>query len=100
MNQIKAEVIISIPSTHALIEKVELERLEQQANPEWVSGLKWLSEQTGIKTPQKLKDGLLYLYRDELEEFVDYPETNSGVWRFNAVPMKEWLRNNFHKVVK
>ena len=99
MQTIKAQVVINIPETHTLIEKVELEELKQKAESEWASGIGWLSDQTGIKSPQKLKENLLYPYRDELETFVAYPETQGGNWRFNKTPMKQWLRGNFRKVV-
>lgn len=101
MNQtIKAEVEFIIPNDHVLIKKTELEELKQKAEPEWVSGLSWLSKQTDIKSPQQLKEKLLYPYKKELEDFVYYPKNAGETWRFNTVYMKEWLRKNFRRVVK
>lgn len=97
MQQLKTEVVIQIPETHVLIEKVELEELKQQANPEWVAGLDWLKQQTGMGA-DTLKEKLLYPYKEELYEFVDYPREGQRLWRFNTVEMKKWLRNNFRKV--
>jgi len=98
--QLKTEVIIEIPETHTIITKTELEELKQKAEPEWTSGLGWLSEQTGIKSPQQLKERLLYPFRDELEDFVDYPDKHGETWRFNSYHLKYWLRNNFERVAK
>lgn len=97
---IKAEIEFIIPSDHVLIKKTELEELKQRADQEWISGLSWLSEQTGIKSPQQLKEKLLYPFRKELEDFVYYPRNTGETWRFNTVYMKEWLRKNFRKVNK
>lgn len=99
MQQLQTNVTIKIPEEYILMDKVELDELKQQANPEWVSGLKWLSEQTSIKDPQQLKDKILYPFKEELLEFVDYPESVGEVWRFNTFHMKYWLRNNFGRVM-
>lgn len=100
VQKMKAEILIEIPETHVLIEKVELDEIKLQANPEWVTGMTWLSEQTGISNPQILKERILYPYKDELVHFVDYPNSQGEKWRFNSYYMKKWLRENFHKVVK
>jgi len=100
MQQLKTEVVIQIPETHVVIEKTQLEELKQQAEPEWVSGLSWLSEQTGIKSPQQLKEKLLYPFRKELEDFVYYPKNTGETWRFNTAYMKAWLRKSFVRVIK
>lgn len=98
--ELKTNITIQIPDNYVLIDKVELSELKQRTEPEWVSGLSWLSEQTGIKSPQQLKEKLLYPFEDELIEFVDYPQGNGGVWRFNSYHMKYWLRTNFARVAK
>lgn len=99
MQQLKTEIVIQIPETHVLVDKLELEEMKQRAEPEWMSGLSWLSEQTGIKSPQQLKSMILYPFRSELENFVTYPSNSGEVWRFNSYYMKQWLRENFKKVV-
>ena len=99
MQQLKTEIVIQIPETHVLIEKTELEELEQKGASEWISGMNWLSEQTSIKSPQQLKERILYPYKEELSDFVDYPDNAGGVWRFNTQPTKQWLRNNFKRVL-
>lgn len=85
---------------YILVRKVELEELFSQLNnqPQWVTGMKWLSEQTGIKSPQYLKEKILYPFRDQLEEFVAYPESSGGQWRFHIKEMQKWLNKNFKKV--
>lgn len=80
MQRLKAEVIIEIPETHVLIEKVELEELKQRSNSEWVKGLEWLKEQTGIRHSVTLRENILYAYRDELEKFVNYPNNRGEHW--------------------
>lgn len=75
-----------------------VDRLNEQ--PAWVSSMKWLSEQTGGRSPEWLRMNLLYPYRKELEGFVAYPESSGQPWRFNIKPMKEWLEQdkNFRRV--
>lgn len=97
--QVRLNAIIEIPENYVLIEKVEFEEIKQQAEPEWVSGLKWLATQSGITSPQQLKEKILYPFRDELEDFVSYPNNTGEVWRFNSYYMKKWLRENFTKVM-
>lgn len=98
MQQLKTEIIIQIPETHVLIEKVELEELKQQANPEWVAGLDWLKQQTGMGA-DTLKEKVLYPHKKELIGFVAYPREGQRLWRFNTSPMKKWLRENFRRVI-
>lgn len=98
--RLKTEVTIEIPETHVVIEKAELDELYQKAEPEWVTGLSWLSEQTGIKSPTTLREKLLYPFRNELEDFVDFPDVRGEHWAFNTYHMKHWLRSNFARVDK
>lgn len=100
MQEIITKVSIKIPDDYVLVEKAEIRELRARAEPEWVSGLDWLSKQTGIKSHQQLKEKLLFPHKDELIEFTDYPNGNGELWRFNTYPMKHWLRTNFTKVVK
>ncbi len=100
LQTIKTEITIEVPESHVIIEKAELDELYQRIEPEWVTGLSWLSEQTGIKSPQQLKEKLLYPYKDELMDFVDYPKNQGEKWRFNTFHMKHWLRKNFARVDK
>ncbi len=101
MQQLKAEVIIQIPETHALVKKTTLEELEAQADVTWVKGMEWLKEQTGIRSDATLKENILFPNREELEKHcVDFPDKRGEHWYFNVVPMKKWLQENFHKVAK
>ena len=99
MQQLKTEITIQIPETHALVTKVEYEQLKEQADEVWVRGLNWLVAQTNKGDKQALRE-MLYAHREELEpNLVDYPSTNKSAWLFNAQPMKIWLRGNFGKVM-
>lgn len=100
MQQLNANIIINIPETHVLVEKVEFDELKQRGEPEWVTGLQWLSDQTGIRSPQQLKSKILYPFKNELINFVEYPKNSGELWRFNTFFMKKWLRENFNKVAK
>lgn len=68
--------------------------------PIWASGLGWLSEQTGIKSPQLLRERVLYPNKKELEEFVDFPQRRGEHWRFHIELTREWLDENFKGVRK
>lgn len=101
MQQIKANIVIEIPEEKILLDKVEYQKLQQKSEPEWVKGLDWLSEQTGIQSPTTLRENVLYPNRKELEKTcVDFPDKRGEHWYFNVTPMKKWLKNNFSKVVK
>lgn len=97
--KMKAEIVINIPETHVLIEKTELEELKERAEPEWVAGLDWLKNQTGMGS-DTLKEKVLYPHKKDLVNFVDYPKEGQRLWRFNTHEMKAWLRNNFARVMK
>lgn len=60
---------------------------------EWVD-MKWLMEQTGIKSHVTIKKRILDPYKEELSEFVRYPKKCREPWKFSRVHMTEWLRNN------
>lgn len=60
---------------------------------EWV-GIKWLMQETGIKSHKTLQKRILVPYREELEKFVRYPKIAGEPWKFSRVHMQEWLRNN------
>lgn len=98
----KQRVIVAMEGDeYILVKKVDLEDwLQESINlPEWESGLKWLENQTGMGADY-LKEKLLYPYKEELYDFVDYPREGQRLWRFNTVEMKKWLRKNFRKVLK
>lgn len=99
IQELKTKITIQIPDEYVLIEKLELEELKQKSEPEWVAGLEWLKNQTGMGA-DTLKEKVLYPHEQELIKFVDYPKEGQRLWRFNTYEMKRWLRNNFERVMK
>lgn len=100
----KQRVLIADESDEYVLVRVsEIEELIEQIidQPVWASGIKWLSNQTGFKSPQYLQEKILYPYRDELEEIVSYPD-EGGNWRFHIKEVRKWLdkRSSFKKVNK
>lgn len=98
----KQRVMVATESDeYVLVKAADIQDVMDQINsqPEWVSGLSWLAEQTGMSR-SSLPEKLLYPYREELEDYVDYPDVNGERWRFNVKPLKYWLRTNFTKVNK
>src|SRR5690554_2935853 len=97
--QIKAEVVINIPSDYVLIKKSEFEELQQEK----ISGVYWsmkdLEERTGMKR-QWLQSNLLYVpkFKEELKEFVFYPRSQGEKWVFHAQKMSKFLDDNFHRI--
>lgn len=98
MQELKTNITIKIPEDYVLVEKAYVEDLKAKAEPEWVAGLDWFANQTGIGNHQTLKEKVLYPFRNQLEDFIDYPERKGELWRFNSYPVKHWLRTNFTKV--
>lgn len=98
----KQRVIVAVEGDeYILVKKADLEDwLQDSINlPEWESGLKWLEKQTGMRADY-LKEKILYPYKEELYDFVDYPRDGQRLWRFNTLEMKKWLRKNFRRVLK
>lgn len=60
---------------------------------EWVN-MKWLMEQTGIKSHATIKSRILEPHKDELCKFVRYPKKQGEPWQFSRVHMTDWLRDN------
>lgn len=101
--QIKAEVIINIPSDYVLIKKSELEVLEQER----LSGVFWSMddlEQRINKKHEWIKENILYpsKFRKILDVenggFVYYPKVRGEKWSFHATKMAKFLDDNFHLI--
>lgn len=97
MQQLKASVTVQIPDDYVLVEKVKYAELEKRAD-RVVGDMKWLMEEVNIKNPRTVRDKLLYPFQEELEPFVTYPDEGGSHWKFNKLPMKEWLRKNYKRV--
>lgn len=96
----KEMLIVRDGEQYVLVKQVEIQELMDQLNeqPVWVSGMSWLTDQTGGRSPEYLRVNILYPYRKELEDFVSYPKSSGEPWRFNIEPMKKWLKNNFRRI--
>lgn len=101
--QIKAEVIINIPSDYVLIKKSELEVLEQER----LSGVFWSMEDLEKRIKKKhewIKENILYpsKFRKILDVenggFVYYPKVRGEKWSFHATKMAKFLDDNFHLI--
>lgn len=55
---------------------------------EWVN-MRWLMEQTGIKSHATIKSRILEPHKDELCKFVRYPQKQGQPWQFSRVHMQE-----------
>lgn len=98
MQQLEVSVNIQIPSHLVLVEKVKLRELEEKSESV-IGDMKWLLKETATKSPQTIKEKLLYPFRDELDLFVTYPD-NGEHWKFNKFPMREWIQKNYKRVWK
>lgn len=88
----KLSVEINIPEDYVVIKKDDyLELLDQPVTGD----MKWLMQQTGIKTHATLST-LLKKHREtyDLDYFVIYPE--DGGWRFLKEPTKRFISDNYH----
>lgn len=103
--QIKAEVIINIPSDYVLIKKSELEVLEQER----LSGVYWTMEDLEKRINKKhewIKENILYpsKFRKILDVenggFVYYPKFRGEKWSFHATKMAKFLDDNFHSIFR
>lgn len=96
MQQLEAVVKFTIPPEMILVDRIEYLDLQENSKSGW-GNMQWLLEETDVKSPQTIKTKLLYPFRSELNDFVYYPDDGSQ-WKFNKIPMKRWLQENFKRV--
>lgn len=88
-------VEIKIPENYVLIEKSNYEKfLEQQLiGRTW--SMKQLEEYT-TRSGQWLRENILEVpeFREELQEFVSFPQRQGQPWKFGALKMSRWLEEN------
>ena len=99
IKSLETKVVITIPDELILVEKAEYQKLVDESDLGKIEDLKWFKQQVGIENLALLKERILYPYRKELEKFVKYPENNGAHWKFHKAKTKEWIENNFDKVV-
>ncbi|API89398.1 hypothetical protein BKP56_09090 [Marinilactibacillus sp. 15R] len=96
------EARISIPEGYVLIKQEILDKSFEESLLGRYWEMKDLSERTG-KSPQTLKEKILYPYREELDVkrggFVKYPEGKGTPWRFGAMQMAKWLEENLESII-
>lgn len=98
--QIKAEVVVNIPSDYVLVKKSEFENLEEQQLVGRYWTMKDLEDRTGMKQAW-LKEHLLFIpkFKKQLEKFIYYPNQGEK-WAFQATKMAKFLEDNFYLIFK
>ncbi|RLK63176.1 DUF771 domain-containing protein [Atopobacter sp. AH10] len=77
----------------------KLAELEKQLEIGSVGDSKWACEMLGIKTFAKIKELVLYPFRNELEgEIVFFSDTQGIPWRFNKYKFRHWVDENFKRI--
>lgn len=89
---------------YILVKKVDVQELMDQLNeqPTWATGMSWLTNQTGGRSPEWLREKMLYPYRKELEKIISYPKKSGEPWSFHIREVRNWLddKPNFRKAHK
>lgn len=102
MQQLTAQVLLTIPEDKILVDKVEYLDLKEQASLGSLMSFKWFKEKTGIKRSEDLNKWILLPFRDELDfdtgGFVHYPEKQGDPWKFLKNPTEHWLEDNYGRV--
>lgn len=105
MQQLSANLIITIPEDAVLITKIEYEELVNEK----LNGVYWsmsdLEKKVGKKS-EWIKDKILYPphLRKTLDVtnggFVYYPKAKGETWTFHAKKMAAFLDDNFYQIFK
>lgn len=89
------DIQIKIPENYVLITKSDHSQfLEQQLiGRTW--SMKQLEEYT-TRSGQWLRENILEVpeFREELQEFVSFPQRQGQPWKFGALKMSRWLEEN------
>lgn len=101
LQKLKTEVVINIPNDLVLVEKTELEMLQNQQLVGRYWTMKDLEERTGMKQ-NWLKSNLLFVpkFKKQLEKFSYYPNSQGEKWAFQATKMAQFLESNFYSIFK
>lgn len=89
------DVQIKIPDDLVLITKSTHEELLEQDLIGRTWNMKQLEERTN-RSAQWLRRNILEVpeFKDEIKEFVQFPEINGQPWKFGALRMSRWLEEN------
>lgn len=103
MQQLRAEVTVTVPPEYVLVAKAEYEELSEQT----LTGVYWnmsdLKKRIN-KSDKWIKENILYptRFREKLDARkggpVYYPESQGQSWTFQAKEMAEFLDKNFHRI--
>lgn len=99
MQQITAEIVLTIPADKVLIAKEEYDRLKELEVYGQTGDMSWFSAQVGM-SDKKAKDVILYPFRKEMEQFVYYPKKTGEPWRFHKTRTLDWLEKNWERYEK
>lgn len=81
--------------------QLELLKLREELELVGTGDMKWLKQFLKIKTVERIKENVLYLYRDELEgDIIIYPSTKGSPWYVNKSKFAEWHKENFGKIYR
>lgn len=98
VQKIKATIDVEIPSTHVLVEVGEYNRLILQDNYGRTGDMSWFTSQVSYSADVCKEK--LYLFKNELERYVRYPETKGEKWLFQKTGILNWLENNWERWTK
>ncbi|RPJ97255.1 DUF771 domain-containing protein [Rummeliibacillus sp. TYF005] len=103
MQQMQVNLTIPVPEDYVLVNKIELEELQQEK----LTGCFWSMKELEKRTNKKqewLKEKLLYQPRFkkvldvENGGFVYYPKKSGEKWAFLASKMSKFLEDNFYLI--
>lgn len=99
MQKLNVQLAITIPADQVLISKVELEQLQEQQLVGRYWKMKDLEEHTGMKQTW-LKTNVLYVpkFKEQIEKFSYYPQSQGEKWAFQASKMVKFLEENFYSI--
>lgn len=99
IQSLESKITINIPEELILLDKVTYQELLEESDRGKVENFTWFRKQVGIENGELAKERILYPYRKELESFVRYPNKKGEPWRFHKNLTKQWIENNFDKIV-
>lgn len=99
IQSLESKITINIPEELILIDKVTYQELLEESDRGKIENFAWFKKQIGIENEEILKERILYPYRNEMEKFVKYADGKGRPWRFHKNMTKQWIENNFDKIV-
>lgn len=97
--KIKIVATVEIPDDHILVSLEEYDRLKKLDTLGQTGNSEWFEQQLPFSF-QVARERILIPFRDELEDFVLYPETTGQPWKFAKTKMLKWLDDNWARWCK